>query len=82
MMMLGDLEAEMTDPGELAVWFSCDEPMRARKVAALRSQVSRIEPLVATVSVEFFRELVREEFYRERRPSDQEFIDRAKRWWA
>ena len=81
-MMLDDLEAETVDPSELAVWYACDEPMLVRKVAALRSQVSQIEPLVELVGLEFFSELVREEFYRERRPTDSEFIELAKRWWV
>ena len=81
-MMLDNLEAEVVDPTELAIWYSCDEPMLARKLAALRSQASQIEPLVELVGLDFFRELVREEFYRERRPTDQEFIERAKSWWT
>ncbi len=81
-MMLDELEAETVDPSELAIWYSCDEPMLARKVAALRSQVSQIESLVELVGLDFFSELVREEFYRERRPEDREFIERAKGWWT
>lgn len=80
-MMIDDLQAEMVDPAELAVWYACDESMLARKVAALRSQASQVEPLVSLVGLEFFRELVREEFYREPRPTDKDFIDRARRWW-
>ena len=81
-MMLDELEAETVDPNELAIWYSCDEAKLARKVAALRAQVSQVEPLIELVGLEFFRELVREEFYRERRPTDQEFIERAKGWWT
>ena len=80
-MMLDNLEAEIVDTAELAIWYTCDEPMLARKVAALRTQVSQIEPLVELVGIDFFSDLVREEFYRERRPTDQEFIERAKGWW-
>lgn len=69
-MMVEGLEPESVDPAELAVWFTCDDPMLTRKVAALRAQVSQIEPMVQTVGVDFFGELVREEFFRERRPTE------------
>jgi LmbE family N-acetylglucosaminyl deacetylase len=79
-MMLDNLEAEVVEEAELAIWYSCDEEMLTRKVAALRSQASQVEPLVELVGLGFFKELVREEFYREQRPSDREFIERAKGW--
>lgn len=38
-------------------------------------QVSQIEPMVQTTGLDLFRELVREEFFREPRPTDQAILD-------
>jgi hypothetical protein len=41
------------------------------KVRALRAQVSQVEPFVQAAGLANYRELVREEFYREPRPGDR-----------
>ena len=43
-MMVEGLEPEVTEESDLAVWFSCDEELLPRKVAAMRAQASQIEP--------------------------------------
>ncbi len=63
-MMVEGMRPEATDESQLSVWFSCDEDLLPRKVAALRAQVSQIEPFAAAVGVEHFSALVREEFFR------------------
>jgi len=78
-MMVEGLEPEAVDPAELAVWLTCDEPMVTRKVEALRSQASQIEPFRRAIGDEAFRELVREEFFRDRRPGDAALIEQHTR---
>lgn len=78
--MLDDFTPELVEPAALAVWLTCDDVLLDRKVAALRAQVSQIEPLVEAVGLDFYRELVREEFFRERRPADRDAIQHAKSW--
>lgn len=78
-MMVPDLEPESVDSADLAVWFSCGDAVVARKVAALRAQVSQIERFVLEVGIDLFTELVREEFYREPRPGDAQILDRLRR---
>jgi LmbE family N-acetylglucosaminyl deacetylase len=75
-MMVEGLEPEAVDPGELAVWFTCDEALVARKVDALRAQVSQVEPLVQALGDDAYTEFVREEFYRPPRPGDEEMMRR------
>jgi LmbE family N-acetylglucosaminyl deacetylase len=75
-MMIEDLEPEAVDESELAVSFRCDDELVARKVAAMRAQTSQIEPMVTAVGLDAFTALVRDEFFREPRPSDRQFIDR------
>jgi LmbE family N-acetylglucosaminyl deacetylase len=77
-MMIEGLETEIVDEPELAVWLTCDDQMLARKVAALRAQSSQIEPFAAAIGIDKFTELVREEFFRNPRPTDPEFIERAR----
>ena len=69
-MMVEDLEPERVDPETLAVWLTCDDAMLERKVTALSAQVSQITPMLGMLGVDGFRELVREEFFRDRRPDD------------
>jgi len=81
-MMVEGLVPEVTDESELAVWFGCDQKLLPRKVAAMRAQESQIEQIVATIGVEQFAALVREEFYRLPRSTDPELIDRMRRLGA
>ena len=74
-MMVEDFRPEAVDPDDLAVWFSCDDELLTRKVAAMRAQASQIDPTVRLVGEETFSELVREECFRERRPGDQALVD-------
>ena len=75
-MMVEGLEPEAVDPGELAVWLTCDDALLSRKVDALRAQVSQVEPFVQAIGKDAFTELVREEFYREPRVGDEEMLRR------
>jgi LmbE family N-acetylglucosaminyl deacetylase len=77
-MMVDDLELEVTPPGDLAVHYVCDEVLVARKVAAMLAQASQLEELARSMGLDVFTEVVREEFFRARRPSDAEAIVRAK----
>jgi len=69
-MMVENLEPERVEPDELAVWLTCDDAMLDRKVAALSAQASQVTSLIDMVGIEQYRELVREEFFRGRRPGD------------
>ena len=69
-MMVEGLEAERVEPDELSMWLTCDETLLDRKVAALLAQASQVDALVGMVGPEVYRELVREEFFRDRRDSD------------
>jgi LmbE family N-acetylglucosaminyl deacetylase len=69
-MMVEDLEPERVGADELAVWFVCDEELLDRKVAALLAQASQVDTMVGMVGMDVYRELVREEFFRDRRDSD------------
>ncbi len=69
-MMVEGLEAERVEPEELAIWLSCDEELLDRKVAALLAQASQVDTMVGMVGPEVYRELVRDEFFRDRRDSD------------
>ncbi len=62
--MVEDLEPEATEFDDLAVWFSCDDDLLDRKVRALRAQASQVEPFIALVGEQVYRELNREEFFR------------------
>jgi len=75
-MMVEGLEPEAVDPAELAVWLTCDGSLLARKVDALRAQVSQVEPFVQAIGEDAYTELVREEFYREPRAGDGEMLRR------
>lgn len=70
-LMVDDFVPETVDESELAVAFSCDDALLERKVAALRAQASQTEAWRAEVGPDVYRELVREEFYREPRPTDR-----------
>lgn len=69
-MMVENMEPERVEPEELAVWLTCDEAMADRKVAALSAQASQITAMVEMIGADGYREMVREEFFRDRRPSD------------
>jgi len=75
-MMVEGLEPEAVDPSELAVWFTCDDALLARKGEALRAQVSQVEPFVQAIGEDAFTELVREEFFREPRAGDAQMLRR------
>ena len=75
-VMVEGLEPESVDPSELAVWLTCDDAQVARKVDALRAQVSQVEPFVQAIGEDAFTELVREEFYRGPRAGDEEMLRR------
>lgn len=70
--MVEDLEPESLEPGDLAVWFTCDDVLLDRKVRALRAQASQVEPFLALVGEELYREFNREEFFRAPLPGDGE----------
>lgn len=74
--MFPDFEPENSTEDELDVWFTCDDVHADRKVAALRAQESQIEALAQSIGVDVFREVVREEFYREPHPSDVALLAR------
>ncbi len=69
-MMVDDLKPERVDTDELAVWLACDEELLDRKVAALLAQASQVDTMVAMIGPDAYRELVREEFFRDRWDSD------------
>jgi LmbE family N-acetylglucosaminyl deacetylase len=69
-MMIEGFEPEMVESEELAVWLHCDDGELDRKIAALRSQASQIEPLVEAYGLEILREANRDEHFREPRPGD------------
>jgi LmbE family N-acetylglucosaminyl deacetylase len=76
-MMIEDFAPETVPEDELAVWYSCDDDAVARKVAALRAQASQVEPVVGFLGSEGFTEFVREEFFRDPRPSDRDTMRRV-----
>ena len=69
-MMIEGFRPEMVEPDDLDVWLICSELDLDRKVAALRAQVSQIEPLVQAVGVDAFRDWNRDEFFRAPLPAD------------
>jgi LmbE family N-acetylglucosaminyl deacetylase len=65
-MMVEDMELEVTAEDELAVWYECEGDVLTRKLAAMRAQASQIEPLVEMVGgPDRFIEVLRDEFFRE-----------------
>ena len=81
-MMVADLRPETTPEEDLAVWLRCTGELLDRKVAALRAQTSQVGPMLNLVGVEGYRSFVADEFFRERRPSDDDLIARARSWIA
>ena len=77
-MMVEGLQPERVDESEVDVYYACDDRLLARKVASLRAQASQVEPFLQTLGLENYTALVREEFFREPRPSDPEYIERAR----
>jgi hypothetical protein len=69
-MMVEGMSPPSTPADELALWYVAEGDMLDRKVRALRSQASQIEPLVEMVGVEVFAETVRDEFFRPPRDDD------------
>jgi LmbE family N-acetylglucosaminyl deacetylase len=78
-MMVEDMELEVCDESDLSVWFSCDDDLLPRKVAALRAQESQIESFVQSMGLDVFAAGVREEFFRLPWPTDPELIERMTR---
>jgi LmbE family N-acetylglucosaminyl deacetylase len=76
--MIDGFEPELLDETDLAVWFSCDQRLLPRKVAAMRAQASQIEPLVQSIGLPTFSRLVQEEFFRSPTPEDAETIERMR----
>ena len=74
--MVEDLEPESIEDDDLAVWFTCDDDLTTRKVAALRAQASQVEPVVDLLGLDVFTAFVREEFFRDPRPGDHEIMCR------
>jgi LmbE family N-acetylglucosaminyl deacetylase len=64
-MMVDDMELPSTEPSELAVWAELDGELLDRKVAALRSQASQVEPLYQQMGPAGFALLARDEFFRD-----------------
>jgi hypothetical protein len=77
-MMVEGLQPERVDESEVDVHYACDDRLLARKVASLRAQASQVEPFLQTLGLENYTALVREEFFREPRQSDPEYIERAR----
>jgi LmbE family N-acetylglucosaminyl deacetylase len=77
-MMVEGLQPERLDESQVDVHFACDDRHLPRKVAALRAQASQIEPLVETIGLETYIELVRDEFFREPVAADADAIARAR----
>ena len=71
-MMVEGLQPERVDESEVDVYYACDDRLLARKVASLRAQASQVEPFLQTLGLDNYTALVREEFFREPRPSDPE----------
>ena len=69
-MMVEGLVPPATEPDELALWFRADDELADVKLEALRCQASQIEPLLAQVDLDVFRDLNRDEFFRAATSSD------------
>jgi LmbE family N-acetylglucosaminyl deacetylase len=69
-MMVDDMTPEAVPTSDMAVWLDCDDDLLDRKVRALRAQQSQIEPLISSYGMEWFRYFAKDEYFRERRPSD------------
>lgn len=75
-MMVDDLEPEVLPESEMAVSFSCDDRLLARKLEAMRAQASQIEPLIELSGLGPFTELLRQESFRDPRPGDAAVLER------
>ena len=69
-MMVDGMLPEGVPTDEMAIWLTCEGELLDRKVRALRAQHSQSEPLVSGYGLDWYREIVREEFFREPRPTD------------
>jgi LmbE family N-acetylglucosaminyl deacetylase len=63
-MMVPGAEPPTVPEDELDLWFVCDDELAARKVRALRCQVSQTTGLIDMVGEEAYRRLVRDEMFR------------------
>lgn len=82
-MMVADLRPETTAEDELAVWLRCSGPLLDRKVAALQAQRSQVGPFVEMIGAEGYRDFVADEYFRDRRPGDDDArIEQARTWVA
>lgn len=70
-MMVEGMQPPATPEHELALWLSLDGDDLERKVRALRSQASQVEPLHEQLGPEMFRRLVRDEYFRA--PTDEDW---------
>ena len=70
-LMVEGFQPEAVPETDLAVYFSCSDTLLDRKVAALRAQASQVEPFLAALGMSTYRNFVREEFFRDRRPTDR-----------
>ena len=68
--MFPDFRPENFDESEVDVWFTCDDALVDRKLAAMLAQKSQIEGLAHDIGLEVFREVLREEFFRAPRVTD------------
>jgi LmbE family N-acetylglucosaminyl deacetylase len=73
-MMVEDMEIESVDESELSVWYRCEGEILERKLATMRAQASQIEQFVEMVGVDRFRDVLRDEFFRDPRPGDAETL--------
>jgi LmbE family N-acetylglucosaminyl deacetylase len=69
-MMVEGVEPPTTPMDQLSLSYNAHDELADRKVRALRCQASQVEPLVAQAGAEAFRELVREESFRDPTPDD------------
>jgi LmbE family N-acetylglucosaminyl deacetylase len=69
-VMMTDETPHSTPHEELAISFRADDALADRKLEALRAQASQVEPLVRQAGVEVYRELIREERFRDPTPAD------------
>lgn len=73
--MFADFVPENFDESALDVWFTCDDALVDRKLAAMLAQKSQIEGLANDIGLEVFREVLREEFFRAPRGGDVDLME-------
>lgn len=77
-MMVEGLQPERLDESEVDVWFTCDDALAERKVAALAAQASQLAAMIEDIGIEGYTALTREEFFRDVRPTDAAFLERTR----